>query len=82
MKAKIEIQIPINDLPTYLDGSGGSMWQSRDVWPEILAKPTEDIAARRYVRVSDVIVLLAHHGVKFVLVAADSSNHGTIIESK
>lgn len=66
MKTKIEI--PINNVPTYLDGGDGNMWHSRDVWAEILAAPDKDIAVRRYVRVSDVIALLESHGVKLVQV--------------
>lgn len=81
MKHKDKIEIAVNSLPTYLDGGGGSMWQSRDVWAEILASPAEDIAVRRYVRASDLIALLESHNIKLVLVPADSSSHGTIIES-
>lgn len=75
-----KIEIAINDVPTYLDGGDGNMWQSRDVWTEILAAPDSDIAIRRYVRVSDVITLLAAHNVNLVLIDAGSSSHGTIIE--
>lgn len=81
MKTKIEMKIPINNMPTYLDGGDGNMWQSRDVWAEILAQPDKDISVRRFVRISDVISLLASHNVKLVLVPADSSGNGTIIES-
>lgn len=81
MKNKTDIAIAINNMPTYLDGGDGNMWQSRDVWSEILAQPDKDIAIRRYVRVSDIISLLAQHNVKLVLVPADSSSHGTATES-
>lgn len=82
VNVKTKLEIAVNALPTYLDGGDGNMWQSRDVWAEILATPAADISVRRYVRVSDVIALLAPHGVKLVLIDAGSSSHGTIIESK
>ena len=52
------------NLPTFLDGSDGSLWLSRDAWEIMLAEQVADVSTRRFVRVSDLLVLLRQHGIE------------------
>lgn len=54
-------EIAIDSIPIYMDGSDGSIWSSRDGWADIFTSP--DLAARRFVRVSDVLRWLEANGV-------------------
>lgn len=71
------IEIPVNGLPLYRDGSDGSLWQVSDWCATLNGNVTADV---RFVRVYDVIALLASHGISLVVQPADSSSHGTVIE--
>lgn len=55
--------IDLKCLPLYLDGGDGSLWLSRDCWEIILANPSDEIASRRFVRVSDLIEILLKSGI-------------------
>jgi len=48
--------IDIRALPVYLDGSDGSLWASRDIWDDIITN--RDLAERRFVRISDLLLWL------------------------
>lgn len=61
----MSVELEVSLMPTYLDGGGGNMWKSREVWEEIFAKPGEDIAVRRFIRVSDLLELLKQNKIKF-----------------
>lgn len=53
-------------LPCFLDGSDGSLWAARDAWQIMLAEEVADVSSRRFVRVSDLLVLLRQHGIELI----------------
>jgi len=46
----------LESLPLYIDGSDGSLWQSRNDLATVRSEP--DSAVRHYIRVSDLLLLL------------------------
>lgn len=55
--------IDLKSLQLYLDGGDGSLWLSRDCWEIILSNPDDEMATRRFIRVSDLLDLLLKSGI-------------------
>jgi len=73
-----QLTINIAQLPTYLDGSDGSLWKARNAW-ELLVTDAE-LASRRFVRVSDMLELLAAYNINIdTAELLNSTSCGTII---
>lgn len=51
--------IDVSDVPMYLDGAGGGMWEVHPdlSWSEVLKG--QQTSTRRYIKVSDLIELMA-----------------------
>lgn len=57
------ITLDLASIPIYLDGSDGSLWQSRDCWELMVSD--QQLASKRFIRVSDLLELLTKHGIKY-----------------
>lgn len=78
----VSIFLDQSTLPTYLDGSDGSLWASRDAWQIMLSEPIADVSTRRFVKVSDLLILLRSHGIQLTNdEILNSSSGGEIITS-
>lgn len=53
-----------NILPSYLDGSDGSLWASRDAWEIMLSEEIAELSNRRFIRVSDLLALLRSYNIE------------------
>lgn len=61
--------IDLTELPTYLDGSDGSLWHARSAW-ELIVTDAE-LASKRFVRVSDLLEILAKNNIEVSAKCAD-----------